>query len=429
MACTIALGRAPVRPQRSACWPACCWSRTVGFWGYGEVAYPVRRAGRRDGQRWRCSPTWSSPVSDVLIVAARPRCGRSRSACAGMARSSAAAGAVGAVGASRWRLRLADASASRRSIVVAWAVPMIQLSGGWDVYRQAHRGLPAGLVAAVGLRGRRLRLGRRHPGHLQPEFPGQLPAPDARASACCWCCTCSAVGSGRRGWRPTIAADSSALWVVPPLVVYVFAHLGEPGYVLSLAPQASIADRAGDRRPARRAGARSPTSCAPRLALAAAGALGRAGRGGLLTLAIVGWNVQAFARGVGPGPLPDLRAHDATTSGTDRLRAPAAGATTTFVLAHDIFRQLQLYVPDVPRRPAVQRVRARFSDGRDPHRPAAGNDADRRARLAPAGRARGRRACQRSGAAAISHVSACGSLTRAGASAVEHGYQYLRLIR
>jgi hypothetical protein len=65
----------------------------------------------------------------------------------------------------------------------------------------------------------------------------------------------------------------------------------------------------------------------------------------VLTLAIVGWNVQAFVRGVGPGRLPDLRAHDATTSlQVEFLREQPAG--TTLVLAHDILRQLAFYLPD-----------------------------------------------------------------------------------
>ena len=60
---------------------------------------------------------------------------------------------------------------------------------------------------------------------------------------------------------------------------------------------------------------------------------------------IVGWNIQAFARGVGPGRLPELRAHDATTAAQIEFvrQQPVA---TTLVLAHDIFRQLHFYVPD-----------------------------------------------------------------------------------
>jgi len=59
----------------------------------------------------------------------------------------------------------------------------------------------------------------------------------------------------------------------------------------------------------------------------------------------VGWNVQAFARGVGPGRLPDLRAHDATTQAQIEY-IQQQSAQTTFVLAHDIFRQLHFYVPE-----------------------------------------------------------------------------------
>lgn len=66
--------------------------------------------------------------------------------------------------------------------------------------------------------------------------------------------------------------------------------------------------------------------------------------GVLLTLGIVGWNVQAFARGVGPGRFPDLRAHDATTAAQIAFLEQQP-VDSTFVLAHDIFRQLHYYLP------------------------------------------------------------------------------------
>jgi hypothetical protein len=153
---------------------------------------------------------------------------------------------------------------------------------------------------------------------------------------------------GKRFGPARLAADYRSrfmgIWIVPPLVVYVFAHLGEPGYVLSLAPQASILvalaildlrdETAQLGRILRARGWRWLPP--PRL-------LGL-GIAALLSLAIVGWNIQAFARGVGPGRLPDLRAHDATTLAQIEFvrQQPAA---TTFVLAHDIFRQLHFYVP------------------------------------------------------------------------------------
>src|ERR1700730_17535686 len=49
---------------------------------------------------------------------------------------------------------------------------------------------------------------------------------------------------GRRFGPARLASDYRSrfmgAWIVPSLGTYVFAHLGEPGYVLSLAPQASI---------------------------------------------------------------------------------------------------------------------------------------------------------------------------------------------
>jgi hypothetical protein len=50
-------------------------------------------------------------------------------------------------------------------------------------------------------------------------------------------------------------------------------------------------------------------------------------------------------RGVGPGRLPDLRAHDLTTSAQVAFIRSQPSATT-LVLAHDILRQVQYYVPE-----------------------------------------------------------------------------------
>ena len=126
--------------------------------------------------------------------------------------------------------------------------------------------------------------------------------------------------------------------------MYVFAHLGEPGYVLSLAPAASILialaifDLRDEMAQLTRVLQARGWRWLPPARLVGLGVAG------LLSVAIVGWNVQAFARGVGPGRLPDLRAHDATTGAqVDFVRQQPAA--TTVVLAHDIFRQLHFYVP------------------------------------------------------------------------------------
>jgi hypothetical protein len=127
--------------------------------------------------------------------------------------------------------------------------------------------------------------------------------------------------------------------------VYVFAHLGEPGYVLSLAPAAAILI------------AVAIVELRDDMALLAAVLRARGWRwlpsprvvglatAGLLSLGIVGWNLQAFARGVGPGRLPDLRAHDATTAAQVEFLKQQP-VDSTFVLAHDIFRQLRYYAPE-----------------------------------------------------------------------------------
>src|SRR5207245_7535397 len=153
---------------------------------------------------------------------------------------------------------------------------------------------------------------------------------------------------GRRFGPARLAADHRsrflALWVLPPLVTYVFAHLGEPGYVLSLAPPAAMLIAIGI------LDLRDETSMAASVLRArgwswvpAARVVG-IGVASLLSLAIVGWNVQAFARGVGPGRLPDLRAHDATTSAQTELLI-AQPSATRFVRAHDISRPLHFAVP------------------------------------------------------------------------------------
>src|SRR5262249_1982716 len=135
------------------------------------------------------------------------------------------------------------------------------------------------------------------------------------------------------------------LWIVPPLGVYVFAHLGEPGYVLSLAPAAAVLIALTITDLATESAQVSKTLRARGWALIPSPRAASIGVASVLSLAILGWNGQAFARGVGPGRLPDLRAHDATTAAQVAfIRQQPPGST--LVLAHDIFRQLKFYVPE-----------------------------------------------------------------------------------
>jgi 4-amino-4-deoxy-L-arabinose transferase-like glycosyltransferase len=150
---------------------------------------------------------------------------------------------------------------------------------------------------------------------------------------------------GRRFGPARLAADQRSrfllVWTLPPLLVYVLAHLGEPGYVLSLAPQAALLialacfDLSQDCQRAAEVLRARGWRWLPDVKVAVTA---------LLALTVIAWNIQAFARGVGPGRLPDLRAHDSTTAAqVQYLQQLPQG--TTLVLAHDILRQLAYYLP------------------------------------------------------------------------------------
>ncbi len=313
---------------------------TVGFWGYGEVAYPyVALAGETaalallthmvlSGQRrvviglgivWAISlgVRWDGAVFCGLL-------------------------ALWALCVVSWRLRFVTVGLAA-VIVVAFAVPMIQFTGGWDVYRQA--------IADY------LRVWSPQSAYVVGDFAsgGDTQATYNLNFLVNYLRQMLGIGLllvlylfGRRFAPGVLVADYRSrflvLWVFPPLAVYVFAHLGEPGYVLSLAPQSAllIAVAIVDLRD-QLAIATNVLRTRGWHWLPPARWVGLA-TAGLLTLAVVGWNVQAFTRGVGPGRLPDLRAHDATTLAQINY-IEQQNVATTFVLAHDIFRQLHYYVP------------------------------------------------------------------------------------
>jgi hypothetical protein len=236
---------------------------------------------------------------------------------------------------------------------------------------------------------------------------------------------------GRRFSVLSLAADYRSrflgLWVVPPLLTYVFAHLGEPGYVLSLTPVAAILvavalvelrdDTAVATATLRARGWRWLPE--PRV-------IGL-GTVGLLSLAIIGWNVQAFARGVGPGRLPDLRAHDATTAGQiEFLKQQPVGST--FVLAHDLFRQLHYYAPEFQADLLFSEYVPDFQTTRTRTALPAGTAQilvfDSPLRFDPEDAARASEIVLRD----QPHV-AVWVVKADGFTAVEHGYQFIRLIR
>ena len=422
VACTIVLARAQFG-RAAALLAGLLLVCTVGFWGYGEVAYPyVALAGETAALALLAHTVLSGARQWVVALAAVWAISLG-------VRWDAAVFclplAVWALWSVSWRLR-AIATAAAVAIVALWTVPMITLSGGLDVYRQILSDY--------------LRVWSPQSAYVVGDFAsgGDTQANYNLNFLVNYLRQMLGVGLvlvlyvlGRRFNPVALGADHRsrflALWTLPPLVVYVFAHLGEPGYVLSLAPQAAVLVSLAilDLRTdvAQLTGvliARgwSWLPSARMVALASAG---------LLSLAIVGWNVQAFARGVGPGRLPDLRAHDATTSAQLGFLKQQP-VDSTFVLAHDIFRQLHFYAPEYPADllfseyvPDFQTARTRTSlpTGTrqllilDSPLHVAAEDA------------------ASAGEVVLNqqpHVSVW-VVNAEGANAVEHGYQFVRLIR
>ncbi|MBV9323633.1 MAG: hypothetical protein JO352_07615 [Chloroflexi bacterium] len=339
VACTTLLGRRLYGPMVGLL-SGLLLCVTVGFWGYGEVAYPyVALAGETAALALLTHMVLSGQRRMVVAL------GGVWAVSLGVRWDGAAfCGllALWALWTVAWRLRLLSVGLATL-IVVAFAVPMIQLTGGWPIYAQS--------IAEY------LRVWSPQSAYVVGDFAsgGDTQATYNLNFLVNYLRQMLGIGLvlvlylfGRRFSPGAIAADYRArfltLWVFPPLVVYVFAHLGEPGYVLSLAPQAAllVAMAIVDLRD-EMATVTNVLKARGWRWLPAARWIGLA-TAGVLTLAIAGWNVQAFTRGVGPGRLPDLRAHDATTLAQISY-IQQQDAATTFVLAHDIFRQLHYYVP------------------------------------------------------------------------------------
>ena len=334
VACTILLGsRLYGRPIGLLAGFLLCF--TVGFWGYSEVAYPyVALAGESASLALLAHLTLAGRRGLVVPL------GLAWAFAAGVRWDAAVFCAplwLWALWAARqWRLRLASVALAGL-LVLGWAVPMVMLSGGWDAYRAAFSDYlrvwspQSAFVAGGG-------------GDTQAGYNLNFLVNYLRQMLGVQLLLVPYL-LGRRFGPGSLATDGRsrllAVWTVPPLLTYVFVHLGEAGYVLSLAPQAAILsavaiqDLGGETSVLSRVLQLRGWPALPRLAPAVAAAL---------VLAIVGWNVQAFLRGVGPGRLPDLRAHDATTSAQVAF-VRSQPSDTTLVLAHDLLRQVQYYVP------------------------------------------------------------------------------------
>lgn len=315
----------------------------VGFWGYGEVAYTYVCLG--------------AEMAVLALLAYRVIGGhRSDVVWLGLAWAVSLGirwdGAlfclplwVWALWLAPWRPRLASVAVAL-VVVVAFAVPMVQLSGGPAAYLTAvneylHVWSPqsAFVISAAGFGGT---TEATYNFHFFIDYGRQM----------------LGVGLillvylvGRRFGPATLGSDLRSrfllVWIVPPILEDVFGHLGEPGYLLGLAPQAALVAALGMLDLGSEMAALGRILRARGWRLLPSPVVLRAATVGALALAVLGWNVQAFAHGVGPGRLPDLRAHDATTAAQVAFIQQQSPATT-LVLAHDVIRQLDYYVPSYP---------------------------------------------------------------------------------
>src|SRR5262249_4225652 len=131
--CTIALGRA-LFGRAAGLLGGALLLCTVGFWGYGEVAYPYVAL---------AAETSSLALLAHMVIGGRARLillmGVIWAVSAGIRWDAAVFCIpvyVWALCSVPWRLRLGSVALAA-ALVTAWAIPMVVLSGGWDVYRQA----------------------------------------------------------------------------------------------------------------------------------------------------------------------------------------------------------------------------------------------------------------------------------------------------
>lgn len=309
-----------------------------GLWGYSEVAYPYT----------------SLAAASALVALACWRMLR------GAPRLAAASGVLmGVVGGIRWDALvfllplwlwgLWRAPAWARTLAagglalacLAWGVPMVLLSGGWQSYWDALRAQSGYVVGTFSLFGA---------GDLLLRLNLQTLVTYLRQSlGLSLLVLVFALGRVFSPWR--LATDLRAryllVWVLPPLAVYLLVHIGDPGYVLSLAPPAAIlvAWTLGEVGAEVQAAGATLAARSPRWRPAAR-ALAASGRGfgvvaaGLLCL----WGAGVFLGAPGPARLPEIRSIDATLRSQIGYVRAQFDPARTLVLAHDRFRQAQYYL-------------------------------------------------------------------------------------
>ena len=309
----------------------------VGFWGYGEVAYPYSSLAFFGVLiAWMCWMMWQGHRSVAILS------GFVLGFSGGIRQDTLLfLGPLWLV--SVWGagyLRFVLSSLVLGLVVGSWLYPAIVLSGGWDVFQQASAAqgylvLPTSSALYQGING------MRHNSLLLVRSLDQMFGATALVTL---------YGLGRIVTFRGVVADQRLrfllLWFIPPVVVYVGVHIGEPGYVLSIVPvlciitALAIRDISQDVRSA---------------LLLLSGRYGRleglssiARGGGIavavgVTILLMAWNANAFLRTEGPARWSEIRSIDAIISGQVEY-ARQFEPNSVMVLAKERFRQMEYYL-------------------------------------------------------------------------------------
>ena len=311
---------------------------SVGFWGYGEVAYPYTSlAFFGTLVAWLCYLMWQGHRWPAVL-------------------SGLVLGIAGGVRpdlllflgplwlVSVWRVapgRLLLSGAVMALVVASWLYSAAQLSGGWAAYQQANAA-QTGYIAST------YSVFAQGPGTLRHNAATLLLYLQQMFGVAL---VVVVYFAGKFLTFKGLVSDHRLvfllLWFLPPAAVYLFLHIGEPGYVLSLLPPLSIVAGAGIRDIAAdaRSAAQILSAKHARLAPLGSAAFSAAAVLGVLAVAVlVAWNTNSFLRSPGPGRLTELRAID-TILTTQLEYTRRLQPDSVVVLAKQDFRQMQYYLP------------------------------------------------------------------------------------
>lgn len=312
---------------------------SVGFWGYGEVAYPYTSlAFFGTLVAWLCYLLWQGHRSVAVL------CGFVLGIAGGVRQDQLVfLGPLWLV--SVWRagaVRLLFSTLVICLVVASWLLPTVQLSGGWDAFQKASSAqsnyiLSTYAVPYAGLGGL-----RRNTETLML-FLKQMFGLSGLLTL---------YALGRFLTFRALVADHRLpfllLWFIPPTLVYTLVHIGDPGYVLSLLPPISIVTAVGLRDIVR--DLRSSLLMLPARSQRLSGLASLANPAGgalaaLVVLGLVVWNANAFLATPGPVRLAEIRMIDTILQNqVEYARSLQPGSVLLF--AKKRYRQLKYYLPE-----------------------------------------------------------------------------------